>query len=100
MAAAKIDSPRGPFTLSESHNPVQDIYLRQVENGENKSIGVAAKALADPGRGCTMSVMVPRKCVTNCVDAARLAALNTARRAGYAAMVRTVACLPWTFTSS
>jgi branched-chain amino acid transport system substrate-binding protein len=26
----KIDSPRGAFTLSKSHNPVQDIYLRQV----------------------------------------------------------------------
>ena len=33
---------------------VQDFYLRKVENGENKSIGLAAKALADPGRGCTM----------------------------------------------
>src|SRR5262249_1653919 len=30
MAAAKIDSPRGAFTFSASHNPVQDIYLRTV----------------------------------------------------------------------
>ena len=55
MAAAKIDSPRGPITLSPSHNVVQDFYLRRVENGENNSISVAAKALADPGRGCKMS---------------------------------------------
>ena len=54
MAAAKIDSPRGPITLSSSHNVVQDFYLRKVENGENNSIAVAAKALADPGRGCKM----------------------------------------------
>jgi branched-chain amino acid transport system substrate-binding protein len=54
MAAAKIDSPRGPITLSPSHNVVQDFYLRKVENGENNSIAVAAKALADPGRGCKM----------------------------------------------
>ena len=54
MAAARIDSPRGPITLSPSHNVVQDFYLRRVENGENNSIGVAAKALADPARGCTM----------------------------------------------
>jgi branched-chain amino acid transport system substrate-binding protein len=54
MAAAEIDSPRGKITLSPSHNVVQDFYLRKVENGENKSIGLAAKALADPGRGCTM----------------------------------------------
>ena len=54
MAAAEIDSPRGPITLSPSHNVVQDFYLRRVENGENNSIGLAAKALADPARGCTM----------------------------------------------
>jgi len=50
----RIDSPRGPFTLSKSHNPVQDIYLRQVVGKENKVIGVATKALSDPGRGCRM----------------------------------------------
>ena len=54
MASAEIDSPRGKITLSPSHNVVQDFYLRKVENGENKSIGLAAKALADPGRGCAM----------------------------------------------
>jgi branched-chain amino acid transport system substrate-binding protein len=51
---AKIDSPRGPFTLSKAHNPVQDIYLRQVGGKENKLVGVASKALADPARGCRM----------------------------------------------
>jgi branched-chain amino acid transport system substrate-binding protein len=51
---ARIDSPRGAFTISKSHNPVQDIYLRQVVGNENKVIGVASKALADPGRGCRM----------------------------------------------
>jgi branched-chain amino acid transport system substrate-binding protein len=54
MGAAKIDSPRGAFTLGKNHDPVQDIYLRRVEGKENKVIGVAVKALADPGRGCTM----------------------------------------------
>ena len=51
---ARIDSPRGAFTISKSHNPVQDIYLRQVVGKENKVIGVASKSLADPGRGCKM----------------------------------------------
>ncbi len=51
---ARIDSPRGVFTLSRSHNPVQDIYLRQVVGKENKLVSVASKALADPGRGCSM----------------------------------------------
>ena len=54
MESAKIDSPRGPFTLSKAHNPVQDIYLRQVAGGENKLIGTPIKALADPARGCKM----------------------------------------------
>ena len=54
VGKARIDSPRGPFTLSKSHNPVQDIYLRQVVGKENKVVGVASKALADPGRGCRM----------------------------------------------
>lgn len=51
---AKIDSPRGPFTLSKSHNPIQDFYLRQVVGKENKVVGIASKGLADPGRGCKM----------------------------------------------
>ena len=51
---AKIDSPRGSFTMSKSHNPVQDIYLRKVEGKENKLVNVAVKGLADPARGCRM----------------------------------------------
>jgi branched-chain amino acid transport system substrate-binding protein len=54
IVAAKIDSPRGTFTIGASHNPVQDIYLRQVNGKDNKVIGVATHALADPGRGCKM----------------------------------------------
>ena len=55
LEGAVIDSPRGKWTMSKSHNPVQDIYLRVVENKENKVIGVAAKALADSGAGCKMA---------------------------------------------
>lgn len=54
MENATIDSPRGKWTMSKAHNPVQDIYLRQVIGKENKVIGVAWKALADPARGCKM----------------------------------------------
>ena len=55
MESATIDSPRGKWTMSKSHNPVQDIYLRVVENKENKVLGIAAKALADSGAGCKMA---------------------------------------------
>lgn len=51
---ARIDSPRGAFTMSKAHNPVQDIYLRQVVGKENKVVSVASKALVDPARGCNM----------------------------------------------
>jgi branched-chain amino acid transport system substrate-binding protein len=54
MEKAEIDSPRGKFTLSKAHNPVQDIYLRKVQGLENRVAGVAVKALADPARGCKM----------------------------------------------
>ncbi|MFN5349015.1 MAG: ABC transporter substrate-binding protein [Polaromonas sp.] len=55
MEGAVIDSPRGKWKMSPSHNPIQDIYIRQVENKENKVIGIAAKALADSGAGCKMA---------------------------------------------
>mgnify|MGYP001405700755 CR=1 FL=1 len=54
MEQAKIDSPRGPFTMSKAHNPVQDIYLRKVENLTNQLVSMAIPALADPARGCRM----------------------------------------------
>ena len=55
LESATIDSPRGKWTMSKAHNPVQDIYLRVVENKENKVLGIAAKALADSGAGCKMA---------------------------------------------
>ncbi len=51
---ATIDSPRGKFTLGKNHDPVQDIYLRQVAGKENKTMSIAVKGLADPGKGCSM----------------------------------------------
>jgi len=54
MEAAVIDSPRGQWRMSKAHNPIQDIYLRRAEKGDNKVIGVAWKALEDPARGCRM----------------------------------------------
>lgn len=55
MESTKIDSPRGAWTLSKAHNPIQDFYLRKVAGKENKVIGIAHKALADPARGCKMA---------------------------------------------
>lgn len=54
MEQAKIESPRGTFTLSKAHNPVQDIYLRKAEGTQNKLVSVAVKGLSDPARGCKL----------------------------------------------
>jgi branched-chain amino acid transport system substrate-binding protein len=54
MEGAVIDSPRGAWKMSKAHNPIQDIYLRRVEKGDNKVIGIAWKALEDPARGCKL----------------------------------------------
>lgn len=49
------DSPRGAWKFSRAQNPIQDIYLRKVVNGENKYQGVAVKGLEDPATGCKMA---------------------------------------------
>ncbi len=54
MRAAKIDSPRGPISISSSQDVVHNIYLRRVVKGENKVVGIAAENLADPGTGCKL----------------------------------------------
>jgi branched-chain amino acid transport system substrate-binding protein len=54
MESAKVDSPRGAFTLSKAHNPVQDIYMRQVKGDQNVMLEVVSKSLEDPARGCKM----------------------------------------------
>ncbi|MGE5338638.1 MAG: ABC transporter substrate-binding protein [Gemmatimonadota bacterium] len=52
MEIAKIDSPRGPFKLSKAHNPVQDMYIRELKGRDNVVTGIAVKSLDDPARGC------------------------------------------------
>ncbi len=54
MSKARIDSPRGVFTLNPQHNPVQDMFLREAKGDNNEMRSVAVKALADPGRGCRL----------------------------------------------
>ncbi|NVK19497.1 MAG: ABC transporter substrate-binding protein [Methylocystaceae bacterium] len=55
LAAVKIDSPRGPWHFSKAHNPVQNMYLREVKNGHNVVVQVAAEAVDDPATGCVMA---------------------------------------------
>jgi len=55
MRNASFDSPRGPFKLGPSHNPIQNFYLRELRGGENKLIGIAAEKLAGDSTGCKMT---------------------------------------------
>jgi branched-chain amino acid transport system substrate-binding protein len=55
METAKIDSPRGPLSFNKAHNPIQNIYLREVRNGRNEMISIAQAAVDDPARGCKIS---------------------------------------------
>lgn len=55
IESLKFDSPRGKFSFSKAHNPVQDIYLREVKNGDNEVISVAMGQLTDPAVGCNMN---------------------------------------------
>jgi branched-chain amino acid transport system substrate-binding protein len=56
MEGATIaDSPRGAWSMSKAHNPIQDIYLREVKASVNRVLGIAAKALEDPATGCKMA---------------------------------------------
>lgn len=55
MSKASFASPRGPFKLSASNNPIQNFYLREYKNGANALIKTAVTAYADPGTGCRLS---------------------------------------------
>ena len=55
MGAAKIDSPRGPLSFNKAHNPIQNIYLREVRNGKNAYVSVAQANVDDPARGCKLA---------------------------------------------
>jgi len=54
LEATKLDSPRGSFRFSKAHNPIQDVYLRQVKGGREIVLGVALKDAEDPAVGCKM----------------------------------------------
>jgi branched-chain amino acid transport system substrate-binding protein len=55
LRAAKIESPRGPISMSPAQNVTQHIYLRKAQGGENKVVGIAVENLADPGTGCKLA---------------------------------------------
>lgn len=55
MRNAKFNSPRGPFRLSASQNPIHNFYLRELRGGENVFLKVAATDVSDPTTGCSLA---------------------------------------------
>lgn len=54
MEKATFNSPRGPMSFNKAHNPIQNIYLREVRNGRNELVKIAQEAVDDPARGCKL----------------------------------------------
>jgi branched-chain amino acid transport system substrate-binding protein len=54
MEGAEIDSPRGAWKMSKSHNPIQNFYTMKVRNGVNEVVGTAWENLEDPAVGCDL----------------------------------------------
>jgi branched-chain amino acid transport system substrate-binding protein len=55
LEAARTESPRGPFRFGKTHNPIQNVYVRQVKGGREEVVGLAQKEADDPAFGCAMA---------------------------------------------
>jgi branched-chain amino acid transport system substrate-binding protein len=55
LRTARIESPRGPISMSPAQNVTQNIYLRQAQGSQNRAVGIAVEGLADPGTGCSLA---------------------------------------------
>lgn len=54
LAAVELQSPRGPLRFSESHHPIQNIYLREIRAGRHEVLSVAHELLESPDTDCHM----------------------------------------------
>lgn len=54
LASVELISPRGPMSFSDSHHPIQNVYLREIRDGKHEVVGVAAEQLEVPDDACQM----------------------------------------------
>ncbi|WP_280553340.1 ABC transporter substrate-binding protein [Halomonas sp. 25-S5] len=54
LAEVELQSPRGPLSFSDSHHPIQNIYLREIRDGRHEVIDVAHEQLEAPDGDCRM----------------------------------------------
>ena len=78
IRGAKLNSPRGPMTMSAANNPIQNIYLREVKNGKNAYVKIAAEALSIPALAARWCEGLARFVFDSCYPCAVMAALVAA----------------------
>ena len=54
LANVQLASPRGPLSFSDSHHPIQNVYLREIRDGKHEVISIAAENLEVPDEACQM----------------------------------------------
>lgn len=54
LANVQLASPRGPLSFSDSHHPIQNIYLREIRDGKHEVVSIAAENLEVPDEACQM----------------------------------------------
>ncbi|WFM71683.1 ABC transporter substrate-binding protein [Halomonas sp. CKK8] len=54
LAEVELQSPRGPLRFSASHHPIQNIYLREIQDGRHEVVDVAHEQLEAPDGDCQM----------------------------------------------
>ncbi|MFC3282019.1 ABC transporter substrate-binding protein [Litchfieldella rifensis] len=54
LSRVHLNSPRGPMTFSDSHHPIQNVYLREIRDGKHDVVDVAYEQLEVPDGACRM----------------------------------------------
>ncbi|RUR32012.1 ABC transporter substrate-binding protein [Vreelandella nanhaiensis] len=54
LANVELASPRGPLSFSDSHHPIQNIYLREIRDGKHEVVSIASENLEVPDEACQM----------------------------------------------
>ncbi len=54
LANVELESPRGLMSFSDSHHPIQNVYLREIRDGKHEVVDVAYEQLEVPDDACQM----------------------------------------------
>ncbi|MCH4565536.1 MULTISPECIES: ABC transporter substrate-binding protein [Halomonas] len=52
LASVELESPRGLMSFSDSHHPIQNVYLREIRDGKHEVVDVAYEQLEVPDNAC------------------------------------------------